>query len=239
MFEDSLFESGGRIRPRCGLAIATSLALQSLLLATLVLLPLFWSEGLPGHLQILRGPVMSSPPPLSESPETHVARTSASEIRYGHLLPRHIPSTIAHVVEEQEPSAGLIIGMHYGTGVGATDGPLHGILSPETVVPPSPPRSPTRRVRVSQGVVEGRLIRQVKPMYPSLAVQTHTQAIVVLHATIGRDGAILSLQLVSGHPLLAPAAIDAVRQWRYRPYTLNGEPAEVETMVTVRFVLGN
>ena len=76
-------------------------------------------------------------------------------------------------------------------------------------------------------------------MYPSLAVQTHTQAIVVLHATIGRDGAILSLQLVSGHPLLAPAAIDAVRQWRYRPYTLNGEPAEVETMVTVRFVLGN
>jgi len=76
-------------------------------------------------------------------------------------------------------------------------------------------------------------------MYPSLAVQIHTQGIVVLHAIIGRDGAILSLQLVSGHPLLAPAAIDAVRQWRYRPYTLNGEPAEVETMVTVRFVLGN
>ena len=85
----------------------------------------------------------------------------------------------------------------------------------------------------------GLLVHQVKPVYPSLAMQVHTQGNVVLHAIIGRDGAILSLQLVSGHPLLAPAAIDAVRQWRYRPYTLNGEPAEVETMVTVRFVLGN
>jgi len=184
--------------------------------------------------------VISSPPPLSGSPGTHVARTSAIDIHDGHLLiPRHIPSTIAHVVEEQAPSAGSIIGMQHGTGVGATNGLLHGILSPETAVPPSPPRPPPmRRVRVSQGVVEG-LIHQAKPTYPSLAVQTHTQGNVVLHAIIGRDGAIVSLQVVSGHPLLAPAAIDAVCQWRYRPYTLNGEPVEVETTVTVRFVLRN
>ena len=68
-------------------------------------------------------------------------------------------------------------------------------------------------------------------------MQTHTQGEVVMHAIIGRDGTIASLQVVSGHALLAPAAIDAVRQWRYRPYTLNGEPVEVETLITVRFVL--
>jgi protein TonB len=70
-----------------------------------------------------------------------------------------------------------------------------------------------------------------------LAAQTHTQGEVMLHAVIGRDGTIASLQVVRGHPLLAPAAVAAVREWRYRPYTLNGEPVEVETFITVRFVL--
>jgi len=70
-------------------------------------------------------------------------------------------------------------------------------------------------------------------------MQTHTQGEVVLHAIIGRDGVVSSLELVRGHPLLAPAAIEAVREWRYRPYTLNGEPVEVETLITVRFVLTN
>ena len=85
--------------------------------------------------------------------------------------------------------------------------------------------------------MEGNLLYRVQPDYPSLARLTHTQGAVVLHAVISRQGTIENLQVVSGPPLLMKAAIDAVQRWRYRPYLLNGEPVEVETEITVNFVL--
>jgi protein TonB len=240
MFEDSLLESAGRIRTRRGLTAATSLALQSLLLAMLVLLPLFYTEGLPARLW-LANRVFVPPPPPSGGPATlRVARAAASDIWEGHLrMPTHIPSVVANIVEEHAPPTGPAIGVPYGTSEESPDGVLHTILTPEAASPPVPPHPPMRRLRVSQGVVEGLLVHQVKPAYPDLAIQTHTQGDVVLHAIIGRDGTIAGLQVVSGHPLLAPAAVAAVQEWRYRPYTLNGEPVEVETLITVRFVLGD
>ena len=81
------------------------------------------------------------------------------------------------------------------------------------------------------------LIRKVQPVYPPLARNVRVQGAVVLDAVISRAGAIEHLQLISGHPLLVPAAREAVRQWRYRPYVLNGEAIEVETRVTVNFIL--
>jgi protein TonB len=86
-------------------------------------------------------------------------------------------------------------------------------------------------------MMEGNLIRRVEPSYPSIAKQARIQGSVLLRATIGKDGRIENLRLLSGHPMLAQAAMEAVRQWRYRPYFLNGEPVEVETQVTVKFVL--
>jgi protein TonB len=94
-----------------------------------------------------------------------------------------------------------------------------------------------QRVRVSQGVSQGLLIRKVQPAYPPLARQARIQGNVVLTAEISKDGSIENLRLVSGHPMLAPAAIEAVKQWKYKPYFLNGEPVEVETQVTVIFSL--
>jgi protein TonB len=85
--------------------------------------------------------------------------------------------------------------------------------------------------------MEGNLIYRVQPEYPALARQVRVQGLVVLQAIISRDGAIENLQVVSGHPLLIPAALNAVRQWRYRPYALNWEPVEVETEVKVNFIL--
>ena len=85
--------------------------------------------------------------------------------------------------------------------------------------------------------MEGNLIYRVQPQYPALARQARVQGIVVLHATISREGRIENLQVVSGPPLLVKSAIDAVLQWRYRPYYLNNEPVEVETQVTVNFTL--
>ena len=84
---------------------------------------------------------------------------------------------------------------------------------------------------------EGNLIRRVQPSYPPLARSARIQGTVVLQAIISKDGSIENLRLLSGHPMLAPAAIEAVKQWRYRPYVLNNEPVEVETQITVNFSL--
>ena len=241
MFEDSLLESAGRIQSHRGRATAASFAVQSVLLATLALLPLLYTDTLPGRMWAPNALfVPPPPPPPGAQSQAHVARRAISEIAGGQILfPRRIPQLIPPIVDEQAPSAATIDGVPNGVNEGIPNGVLHGI-PPEGAARPLPPKPPSPpRLRVSQGVVEGLLIHQVKPGYPHIAMQTHAQGEVVLHAIIGRDGSVSSLELVRGHPLLVPAAIDAVREWKYRPYTLNGEPVEVETLITVRFVLGN
>ncbi len=94
-----------------------------------------------------------------------------------------------------------------------------------------------KRVRVSQGVSQGLLIHRVQPVYPPEAKSAGIQGTVVLHARISKEGRIVDLKLVSGPKELAPAAIGAVQQWRYRPYLLLGEPVEVDTEVLVNFQL--
>jgi len=89
--------------------------------------------------------------------------------------------------------------------------------------------------RIVSQLDEGQLLNRVEPVYPHIAAVSGIQGQVKLHAIIGRDGRIQSLNLVSGHPLLAHAALEAVEQWRYRPYVLNGERVEVETFITVNF----
>ena len=81
------------------------------------------------------------------------------------------------------------------------------------------------------------LITKVQPTYPPLARQARIQGTVLLQAEISKDGTIENLRLISGHPMLAPAAIEAVKQWKYKPYMLNGEPVEVETQIQVNFTL--
>jgi protein TonB len=94
----------------------------------------------------------------------------------------------------------------------------------------------TRVVR--QSVVQAaNLIYQVKPVYPPIAITTRTQGVVVLEAVIGKDGSVDQLRVISGHPLLTRAALEAVQEWKYRPTMLGGEPVEVSTTVTVTFTL--
>ncbi len=87
-------------------------------------------------------------------------------------------------------------------------------------------------------MLEGSLIRRVQPVYPPLARTAHIQGSVVVDALISKAGTMENVHAISGHPMLVPAAIDAVSQWRYRPYILNSEPIEVETQITVNFYLG-
>src|SRR5882762_855378 len=115
-------------------------------------------------------------------------------------------------------------------------GPLISDLQPTGPVIPAPPEirnSEGRRAfKVSGPVQQAQLTSRIEPRYPVIAKQTKTEGTVVLHAIISRDGRITALEVVSGHPLLVQAALDAVRQWRYRPTYLAGEPVEVETSIT-------
>jgi protein TonB len=131
-----------------------------------------------------------------------------------------------------DPSA---LGISHGTGDSRSVGTvIDSILGSGHFV--APPPSVAHPPPVSR-MMEGNLIHRVEPRYPPLAIQARIQGQVVLQAVISRSGMIENLQLVSGHPMLAQAAIDAVSRWRYRPYMLNGEPVEVETQVTVNFFL--
>jgi len=93
-------------------------------------------------------------------------------------------------------------------------------------------------LKVSEGPQQAQLIGRIEPRYPPLALQTRKEGAVLLHAIISREGRITALEVVSGSPWFVQSALDAVRQWRYRPTFLNGEPVEIETSITVIFRLG-
>jgi TonB family protein len=112
-----------------------------------------------------------------------------------------------------------------------------GIPPGEPGGPPEPNRPGV--VRVSQRVMAGLLVSKVAPDYPADAKQARIQGTVVMRVIVDKEGNVANIQLISGHPILAPAAIDAVKQWKYTPYLLNGMPVEIETQVTVNFTLAS
>jgi TonB family protein len=116
-----------------------------------------------------------------------------------------------------------------------TGGGFSGIISPPNQGNPAPPVP--QRIRVSQTVEQGLLVTKVNPQYPKEARDQHIQGTVVLSVIVDKEGNVANIQLISGHPLFAPVAIEAVKQWKYKPYLLNGEPLEVNTQVTVNFTL--
>ena len=96
-----------------------------------------------------------------------------------------------------------------------------------------------QRVRVSQKVMQVMIAKKVAPEYPADAKKDHVQGAVQLKVLIDKEGNVRDVQLINGHPALTQSAIDAVQQWKYKPYLLNGEPVEVETQVTVNFTLAD
>jgi protein TonB len=245
MFEDSLMESGGKLRSKQGATTAISFILQILLVGVLVLLPLVFTEALPKQqlmtFLVAPPPPPPPPPPPAATPEIKIIKKVTTELDNGELrTPTKIPKKIQMIKEDEAPPpssgvAGVVGGVPGGVPGGAVGGVLGGIISG---TPTAVPKVATpQRVRVSQGVSQGLLIHQVKPTYPPLARQARIQGVVVLQAVIGKDGNIQNLKVVSGHPMLAPSALEAVKQWKYKPYYLNGEPVEVDTTINVNFTL--
>jgi protein TonB len=242
MFEDSLMESGGRIKTKRGATTTIAFFLEVLFLVVLVLLPLIFTEALPTKqlMTLITAPPPPPPPPPPPAAAPVVVKKIQSELDNGQLrTPTAIPKKVQMIKEEEPPPsagpAGVVGGVPGGVPGGAAGGVLGSMLSS---MPTAVPKAATpQRVRVSQGVSQGLLIHKVTPQYPSLARQARIQGVVVLQALIGKDGSIQNLHVVSGHPMLTNAALEAVKEWRYKPYYLNGEPVEVETTINVNFSL--
>jgi protein TonB len=242
MFEDSLVESGGKIKTKRGATTTISFILEFLFLGVLVLLPLIFTEALPTKqlMTMLTAPPPPPPPPPPPAAAPVVVKKIQSELDNGQLrTPTAIPKKIQMIKEDEPPPsagpAGVVGGVPGGVPGGAMGGVLGSVMSS---VPTAVPKVATpQRVRVSQGVSQGLLVHKVQPQYPPLARQARIQGVVVLQALIGKDGNIQNLHVVSGHPMLTNAALEAVKEWRYKPYYLNGEPVEVETTINVNFTL--
>jgi protein TonB len=255
LFHDSLLEAEGRMKTKRGFTTTLSFALQFLFVGLLILLPLWFTDQLPMEqlmVTYLEAPAPPPPPPPPAAPAavTKAVRAQvAASFSNGKLMtPSSIPRRIATIKEDTTPfvnaGTGVMGGVPGGVPGGQLGGVIGGILSSAQSRPYIPPIAakaampmPQHRVRVSQGVTEGLLLARVVPDYPSIARQARIQGLVVLAAVITKDGTIARLQVISGHPMLAPAAIAAVKQWKYKPYLLNGEPVEVETTINVTFTL--
>jgi protein TonB len=234
MFEDAVFESTGSIHTRSRRWMMVTFAFNCAVVMALAISPLVHPEALPG---IVNSILMVAPPPQTFPPkpppqEREVQGTQESEMIDSRVIaPRIIPPT---PYAPPAPEA-LVTGQAEPWGDDSTGKDLN--VFRETRTGPTVHQAKPATARISRGVMEGLLIRKVVPSYPPLAHAMGIEGTVVLQASISTSGTIENLRVVSGPELLQKAALDAVSQWRYRPYLLNGTPVEVETTVNVAFTL--
>ncbi|HMD77838.1 MAG TPA: TonB family protein [Terracidiphilus sp.] len=234
MFEDSTFESSGRIRTRSrGWMIAAFIFNGSILLA-LILIPLIYPEALP-HQAIaflMQAPApQAQQQPLRQEP-VHAVQVNREMMNEQIFAPPRIPKYIV-MVDKPESLPPI--------DVARIGGDSEGPAGPGSIFPgktATPVIRPEIKVRVSSAVEEGLLIQKTVPRYPPIAIAARIEGTVVLQATISKAGTIENLRVASGPPMLQQAALDAVKTWLYRPYLLDGQPVEVETTVNVIFTLG-
>lgn len=239
MFADTL-DSSWAERSRRGWTTLTSFGLQALLGGLLLLLPLLRPEGLPLlrriSTPISTGRLPAEPAPTAPRPQP--ATDAQSNFASNRLMtPSRIPNAVELVTDDVLPQAGptgpYVTGLR---GIGDPNGVLGSVR--EGVRPVMPVLQPpaVRPIRISH-MSEGNLLRKVQPQYPPIARTAGIEGQVVLQAVISKEGTIENLRVLTGHPMLVRAAIEAVSQWRYRPYVLNNEPVEVETQIMVNFSL--
>jgi periplasmic protein TonB len=215
-----------------------SFTAQLIALSSLVVLSMIWVE-LPPQVHWLQ---ISAPASFTPGAETHAApqrgeRTTTTNPRRTEIfVPTSIPlQTSMSNDADSAPSAPEFSDFGIGTGRRSGNEVLNGIGDGVRVA--IPPRPVAVKPLVVSVLSEANLLHRVQPVYPPIAREAHVQGTVELRAIISKTGTIENLVVVRGHPMLAGAAIEAVRQWRYRPYLLNNEPVEVETNITVNFLL--
>jgi periplasmic protein TonB len=216
-----------RLRRR---AFFGSLALEGALVGALLLWPLVSPAVLP-----MQAAVTPVPPYYAERPPTPIVVEShggAPPIIGATPIPLHPIPGRPHLAASGDEPPSIGDNSPGGPGISIPGGSRDG--RPVEVPRPAPPKRP---VNMSAGVMAALLVHRVQPEYPRIAVVMHLSGTVELQARIGTDGTVRELEVVSGNPILARAAIEAVQQWRYRPTQLDGQPVEVETHITVTFTM--
>jgi protein TonB len=246
MFDDLVISSAHPTKTNKSWTVALSVIIQSGIVIVLILIPLIYTEALPKQMltTFLVAPAPPPPPPPPAAAVQRIVKPVARLIHNGQMMaPTVIPKKVSMIKEEELPpdvgNVGVVGGVAGGVPGGSASGVLGGIIGGTGSNLPPPPKAATpTRIRVGGNVQQASLIRQVQPSYPPLAKAAHVSGTVVLHAIISKDGSIQQLEYVSGPAMLMTSAMDAVRQWRYKPTMLNGEPVEVDTQITVVFTLG-
>ncbi len=228
-------------------ALVASIIFEAALIGAMLLWPLITPGVLTGRF------IVTPAPPYhggGDSIERHTVSSAHPPASATHApaiclmcAPPAIPVGVRVV---HDPAGSTSIDNAPGIGDGTGDGPsgdgpiLPGGIGdgkpPMEVRQPSPPPRPAP-LRMSEGVMEAALIHKVQPLYPAIPRAMHLAGTVRLRAIIAADGSVRQIDVISGNPLLAQPAVAAVREWRYRPTRLNGEAVEVETLITVNFVL--
>ncbi len=237
MFADSLLETSWDQRTRRSWTTMTSFGLQAVAIGVLLLVPLLSTVGLPSA-RTVSTPISAGradPGPVAQSRGPMRSAIPLVPFTGRIMLPGRQPIIGRGGDSSMQPTGGGggMEGMNLPIG-SPTGFPIpFGGTRP--VMPTLPP--PTARAFRTSSMLEGSLIHRVQPVYPTPARNARIQGPVVLEAIIDRAGTIENLRTISGHPMLVSAAVNAVSQWRYRPFILNGEAIEVETRITVNFVL--
>jgi protein TonB len=243
MFEDSLVESAAVLRTHNRWPALVSITAQLCAAALILTIPLLHPEVLPmphilaATLAPPRAPV-PPPQPIHLEPRAASAATSAPAAPIA-VQTTSIFRDLIHPTGPAVDAPSLPV-----MNLGNTDSSLTlGINSaaptgPHVAVGPPAARASSTPIPVSRGVSAGNLIAPIRPEYPSIAKAAHVEGAVVIDAIISRSGSIESAHVLSGPPMLHPAALAAVRQARYRPFLLNGQPTEVQTTITINFRIG-
>ncbi len=240
MFDEMVVSSPNPKKTNKPWTVILSMIFQTAFLAVLILIPLIYTEALP---KTMMATLLVAPPPPPPPPPPPIAqivhvKPQVHLMDAGKLVtPKVIPKDIK-IIKEDAPdmSAGMTGGVVGGVAGGQMGGVIGGVIGGVGAAPP-PPKPTQTRIRQGGNVTAAKLVNKVQPQYPPLARQTRISGTVRLHAIIGKNGQVEQLEVMSGHPLLVQAALDAVRQWKYQPTQLNGEPVEVDTTIDVIFSL--
>ncbi len=224
-----------------------SVFIQTSIVVTMILLPLYYTDAIDLK-QFTTTFLVAPPPPPPPPPPVTQAIVKAPKVtvklmQSGKLVaPSAIPKQVAMLKENEDlapdPGIGVVGGVPGGVPGGQSGGVIGGILSgtPKAYIPPAPGTgAPKAPIRVGGRVMAPRVIMAPDPIYPSLAKQARISGEVVIDAVIDVNGNVVEMQVLNGHPLLVPAALEALKKWKYQPTILNDEPVPVQLVVTIRF----
>jgi protein TonB len=216
-------------------SMGVSVIVQSAILGAILLIPLIYTQTLPSGMIntfLVAPPPPAPPPPPQQAVAKQVQPKTLAVNRM--VAPTLIPKQV-EIATDEAPPAGVASDT---AGVPGGTGDVLGGIGAGVAPPPPPPAATPNRIKVGGDVQSASLVKQVTPEYPGIAKSAHVSGTVTLHAIISKDGSIERLEYVSGPPLLMASAMGAVKEWRYRPTMLNGQPVEVDTTVQVVFSLG-